>query len=111
MDAHQGTTYLPNAYPPGSADSTSAQGSFTVPASFPSDVPRRRTREPSEALESGTTSGKKEQKSTRERVTKVQLVERDTIQVAKHLEHQAAQIQYLMNQASDKGRIVLYRSD
>lgn len=79
----------------------SQQGRSSVPAPLSGDSSRRRTRGSSRTPERDNTSGG-EQEKIPERVTKVQLVERDTIQVMEQLSYQAAQIQHLINQVSDE---------
>lgn len=101
MLGRQGPIHLFHAHRSGTEDSSGQEGESNVPAQPSGDGSRRRTREPSETPESDNMLGGK-QENNLERVTKVQLVERDTIQVIEQLNFQAAQIQHLVNQVSDE---------
>lgn len=66
---------------------------------LPTPNPRRREREPSAApVESTSLEGQ----VTAERVTKVQLIEQESLQVTEQLEQQAAAIEQLKQQVSSE---------
>lgn len=81
--------------------STPIDQESTIPApTHPGDTPHRRSRELSEAPQSDPPSKGKERESTGERVTKVQLVERDTLQVTEQFGQQVAVIERLTKEVS-----------